>query len=137
MICLFTITSTRAPTNPPPIVPLKVFISPINTQWSKLLTQKSYIISVGGLLSTIWYSLVLYAKYNLHQNISTFLCFVCILCWICVQIVLHSPPRFIIKRSLCLSPVRKRTISCGFHKFRDKLHTNAEISSITLKESRT
>ena len=88
-------------------------------------------------LSTILYSLVLYAKYNLHQNISTFLCFVCILCWICVQIVLHSPPRFIIKRSLCLSPVRKRTISCGFHKFRDKLHTNAEISSITLKELRT
>ena len=37
MICLFTITSTRTPTNPPPIVPLKVFISPINTQWSKEL----------------------------------------------------------------------------------------------------
>ena len=137
MICLFTITSTRTSSNPPPIVPLKVFISPINTQWSKLLTLKSYIISVEGLLSTIWYSLVLYAKYNLHQNISTFLCFVCIFYWICVQIVLPSPPRFIIKRSLCLSLVRKRTISCGFHKFRDKLHTNAEVSSITLKESRT
>ena len=129
MICLFTITSTRTSTNPLPIVPLKVFISPINTQWSK----EPYIITVGGLLSTILYSLVLYAKYNLQQNISTFLCFVCIFCWICVQIVLHSPPRFIIKRSLCLSPVRKRTISCGFHKFRDKLHTNAKISSITLK----